>query len=181
MIERRIPTVRDLMTASRLVLDPDMDVLDAIDLLVERKVAAAAVVDGSGRLLGLLTEKDCLRVLSTSVYEDHFKGGTVADYMSQVRLALEPQMDLFHATELFLSCNFPTLPVLEDGKMAGRLNRQDMLKAVQRFIGDEMTQRTSRLAAIAAAGTRPSAIADMQRTAASLPPSKLAGLFSRNR
>lgn len=176
-----IPTASELMTTSRLVLKPEVDILDAIDQLVEKQVAAAPVVDEQSRLVGMLTEKDCLRVLSTSAYEDVFKIGTVADYMSAVRVTLEPQMDLFQAAEEFLSCNFPTLPVVEDGRLVGRLSRQDMLRGIQKFLAASSRQRQVLLEKRAKGGERPKSIEAMQQSAAEASPAGLAGLFSRNR
>ncbi len=181
MISHSIPTAAELMTTSRLVLKPELDILDAIDQLVEREVAAAAVVDLDDQLLGMLTEKDCLRVLSTSAYEDVFKSGTVADYMSVVRVVLEPDMDIFQTAEQFLCCNFPTLPVVEDGRLVGRLSRKGMLRGVRDFLVENLKQRQKLLAEQARGGERPRSIEEMQQTAARTPPKGLAGLFSRNR
>ena len=181
MISYSIPTASELMTASRLLLRPEMDILDAIGQLVERQVAAAPVVDEGSRLLGMLTEKDCLRVLSTSAYEDVFKAGTVEDYMSTVRVALEPEMDIFQTAEQFLSCNFPSLPVVEEGRLVGRLSRKDMLRGVRHFITSSLEQRQRHLEQQARGGERPRSIEEMQQTAARTNPKGLAGLFSRNR
>ena len=181
MIAQKIPNAAQLMTTSRLVLQPSMDILDAIDELVERKVVAAPVVDGENRLLGMLTEKDCLRVLSTSAYENVFKGGTVADYMSPVRMALEPQMDLFRTVEQFLSCNFPSLPVVEEGKLVGRLSRQELLSGVRSFIAQSLKERQEHLERQAKGAERPRSIEEMQQAAASATKEGLAGIFSRNR
>lgn len=178
---RNIPTASDLMTPPRLVLSPELDMVEAIDRLVEKQVAAASVVDDGGRLLGMLTEKDCLRVLSTSAYEDVFKAGSVADYMSAVRVVLEPDMDIFQTAEQFLCCNFPTLPVVEEGRLVGRLSRRGMLKGVRKFIQESLAQRQRLLEEQAKGAERPRSIEEMQQTAARSNPKGLAGLFSRNR
>lgn len=181
MTAQNIPTASELMTPSRLVLKPETDILEAIDGLVEKKVAAAPVVDGEGCLLGMLTEKDCLRVLSTSAYEDVFQIGTVADYMSAIRVTLEPQMDLFRAAEEFLSCNFPTLPVVDGGRLVGRISRQDMMRGVSTFVSANLRQRRKLLEEQAKGGDRPRSIEEMQQTAARTSRKGLAGIFSRNR
>jgi len=184
--ELHIPTAETLMTPSRLTLRQEMDIVEAIDELVDRQVAAAPVVDENGKLLGVLTEKDCLRVLSTSAYEATYKEGTVADYMSTVRVVIEAQMDLFQVVKQFLSCNFPTLPVVrvdeEHGdELLGRLSRKELLRATQVFIAHAEKERARHLKAAAKAGERPKSIEEMQQSAASHSAKGLAGLFSRNR
>lgn len=179
--EQHIPTAAELMTPSRLTLTPGMDILDAIDELVDRQVAAAPVVDEEAKLLGMLTEKDCLRVLSTSAYEAVYKEGTVGDYMSPIRTVIEARMDIFETAKQFLSCNFPTLPVVEDGRLLGRLSRKDMLRAIQLFIARNEARRLRQMKEAAKAGERPRSIEDMQQTAARFSRKGLADLFSRNR
>lgn len=179
MADTKIPSATDLMTRTRLVLDPATDILDAIDELVKREVSAAPVVDEQDKLLGMLTEKDCLRVLSTSAYENVFKGGTVGDYMSEIRVVVEASMDLFKTAEQFLCCNFPTLPVVEAERLVGRLSRKEMLRAVRDFIQVDMQQQ---LAAHQARDlSRPKSIEGMQQAAANLGRKGLADLFSRKR
>ena len=50
-------TVRDYMSARRLSFSPTMDVLEAIDLLVEQNISGAPVIDDRGRLLGFFFRK----------------------------------------------------------------------------------------------------------------------------
>ena len=179
MAETKIPTASDIMTSTRLVLAPSMDILDAIDELVRREVSAAPVVDEEDKLLGMLTEKDCLRVLSTSAYENVYKEGTVGDYMSEIRVVVAASMDLFQTAEQFLCCNFPTLPVVEDERLVGRLSRKEMLRAVRNFI--QLDQRQQLAAHRARDLNRPKSIEGMQQAAAKLGRAGLADLFSRNR
>ena len=54
--------VRDFMAASLVTFTPEMDVLRAIHLLLEKGISGAPVVDEHGNLIGVLSEKDCLKV-----------------------------------------------------------------------------------------------------------------------
>jgi predicted transcriptional regulator len=169
-----LPTARNAMTDWRLVLQLDTDLLQAIGDLVSRRAAGAPVVREDGQLLGVLTEKDCLRVLSNRAYGE-VHGGSVREVMSTIKAEVTPEMDLFAVAQVFLESNFPVLPVTENGKLVGRISRQDMLREMQRFIRDQ------RRAKNAAAGTpQRSSIAEMQRLAADLTPAQLAELL-RNR
>ena len=88
MYDVDLPTARDCMTTRARVLafSPEEDVLEAMAELLARHFAAAPVVDADERVVGMLTEKDCLRILANLAYDDDFDGGQVKDYQSPMRL-----------------------------------------------------------------------------------------------
>lgn len=177
----QVPQVKEWMQPTRFVISPRMDVREAIDKMVEQRVFVTPVVDADERIVGLLSEKDCLRILATTAYDNTIKAGVVADYMSEVKITLRPNMDMFHAAQQFLQCNFPTLPVLdEEGLLVGRLRRQDMLRCIQAYLG-EIAQAYGDKAARSQAPQRPRGIQAMQETAGSSSPANLARRFTRNR
>ena len=61
-----LPTVQDIMVKSTVHLSPDMDAYEAVDLVSAKKIAGVPVVDAEDRLVGFVTEKDCLRLQVTS-------------------------------------------------------------------------------------------------------------------
>lgn len=126
---KTIPTVRDVMSTTFFTLPPDMDVFEAIDLLAKKKVNGAPVVDADYNLVGILTEKDCIRLLSRATYGTTISG-TVREFMSEVKLAVDADMDLFSVAQHFLQSNFPALPVMEQGRLVGRITRQGMLRGI---------------------------------------------------
>ena len=162
MAKNKIPIARDLMHPVVEVLRPDMDLLQAIEKLSALATPAAPVVDSEQGFRGLLTEKDCLRVLSVSAFHRP-RGGRVADFMSRGAQVIEPDMDIFLITELFLENNFPMLPVVEGEKLVGCVSRQDMLEGIM-----ELTRRVgSEEAEMEIAATeemrRPRSIEELQR------------------
>jgi len=52
--------VRDVMTEKVITLRPDQKFEEAADILAEHKIGAAPVVDGDGRLVGLLRDEDLI-------------------------------------------------------------------------------------------------------------------------
>jgi predicted transcriptional regulator len=169
-----LPTARNAMTDWRLVLHPETDLLQAIRDLVSRRAAGAPVIREDGTLVGVLTEKDCLRVLANRAYGE-VHGGTVREVMSTIKAEVTPEMDLFAVAHVFLESNFPVLPVTQQGKLVGRISRQDMLREVQRFIREQRRVKSE-----AAQPQGRTGIADMQRIAADASPAQLAELM-RNR
>lgn len=158
----------------------DTDLLDAIGLLLENQMAAIAVIDEQDRLLGVLTEKDCLRAIAAAAYENAEGSGHAGDYMSTVPTPLTPDMDMLRAIEIFLAGNFPLLPVVENGKLVGRVRRADLLIAVRQMLRNEADARRHE-AGLSDAKSRPRGIEAMQRSAGRLGRAALAQLFSRQR
>ncbi len=129
----QIPTARELMGAWYVTLRPEQDLEEAIQMLVARRATGAPVLDREGALLGLLTEKDCLRVLANSAFGE-IEGGSVVQFMSSVRRTVDAEMDLFSIAGVFLETNFPVLPVVDGDRLVGRMDRQEMLSHMQEFM-----------------------------------------------
>jgi CBS domain-containing protein len=126
----KLPLVRDHMDRHVATLRPDTDILDAIAFLLERRVTGAPVVDKSGKLVGILTEKDCLRLVAHGV-EGNLPRGDVATFMSPNPETIPPDMDVYYVAGLFLSRTFRRLLVVEDGKLVGAITRFDILRVIQ--------------------------------------------------
>ena len=74
----RLPVVRDYMVTRLHTLTPEVNIFDAVDMLVERRISGAPVVH-EGHVIGMLTEKDCVRLLTKGDHDDDVPTGTVGD------------------------------------------------------------------------------------------------------
>jgi CBS domain-containing protein len=126
----KLPTIRDHMDRHVATLRPETDILDAVGFLLEKRVTGAPVVDKTGRLVGILTEKDCLRLVAAGVGGD-VPRGSVGEFMTPNPESVPPDMDVYYAAGLFLTRNFRRFPVVEDGKLVGTITRFDILRAIQ--------------------------------------------------
>ncbi len=126
----RLPVVRDHMDRHVPTLRPETDILDAVGFLLEKKVTGAPVVDKSGRLVGMVTEKDCLRLVAAGVDGD-LPRGSVATIMTPNPETIPPDMDVYFAAGLFLKREFRRFPVVEDGKLVGAITRFDILRVIR--------------------------------------------------
>ncbi|MBZ0259361.1 MAG: CBS domain-containing protein [Hyphomicrobiales bacterium] len=123
------PRIRDYMATDIVTVSPDMEILRAMELLLERRFSGAPVVDEGGRLVGVLSKKDCLRAALNGSYHQEW-GGVVADYMSKSVETLDANLDLVSAAERFLTTHYRRFPVMEDGRMVGQISRADLLRAL---------------------------------------------------
>ena len=143
MSMQRLPTVQEYMDRFVETLSPDTDIMDAVDFLLEKRVTGALVADGKGKLVGILTESDCLKLLTLGGPDHDAPRGKVKDFMTAKVETIPPTMDIYYAAGLFLSKNFRRMPVVEGGRIVGAVTQFDILRAVQRGLAG-MTQRPAR-------------------------------------
>ncbi len=181
MYDVDLPTARDCMTTRARVLafSPEDDVFEAMAKLLGHHFAAAPVVDSDDRVVGMLTEKDCLRILSNFAYDDDTEGGRVSDFQSPMRLICQPDMEIFGVSNRFLECNFPLLPVVENDKLIGVISRRDALRGVQELRRRLDLARRKLEETAGHQADRPRGIESMQKSAASQSPEQLARLMGR--
>jgi len=117
------------MTRSVVTLRPEMNVLAAAEVLVERRISGAPVVDDAGSLLGILSEHDCLAVIASEAYDGKHVHLTqdVSDVMTRECKTAAPDTDLQRLAGLFVDEHIRRVPILENGKLVGIVSRRDIL------------------------------------------------------
>ena len=124
-------TVADIMARSEATLDPESDIYAAMERLLKRRLTGAPVVDDEGTLLGMLTERDCLKVMVDGAL-DGLPRGKVSDYMSSPAESITPTASLYDVAQVFLTRSYRKLPVVDrDGRVIGQVSRRDMLVAIE--------------------------------------------------
>jgi CBS domain-containing protein len=64
MTSTSIPTARDVMTTRVHTIPSDSDIDEAVRMLLKHGHSGAPVVDSNGAPQGVLSEHDCVRVLT---------------------------------------------------------------------------------------------------------------------
>jgi CBS domain-containing protein len=172
------PTVGDVMRKPSRTFKMDQSMPEAAGIIARSPVAAMPVVDDNGRVVGLLTEKDCLRAVGRWAYEG-ISGGVVKDYMSELTTRLTPQMDLLSASLAFSECNFSCIPVMEDDQVVGRLHRHELLNALERWATEINKELEDRVTATPD-HKRPSAIPHMLKVVGSATREQITQIFRKN-
>ena len=130
-----VPTAREIMAKSLITLAPDSSVFDAIRTLVKKKISGAPVVDPDGKMVGMLSEADCLRVLASGEFysDDHREEGTVLNYMTAEFKHVGPELDIYAIAQYFLTHSVRRLPIMENGELIGQVSRRDVLIAMEQL------------------------------------------------
>lgn len=122
--------VRDYMAASLVTFKPSQDVLEAIHLLIENGISGAPVCDSVGNIVGMLSEKDCLKVALNAGYEQH-SGGKVEDFMTHHVHTVDADDSVLEVAKLFMDSPYKRYPVVDDNRLVGQISRRDVLRAIQ--------------------------------------------------
>lgn len=111
---------------------PDTPIYDAIRLMANRNLTALAVVDAELNLLGVLSEKNVLRLLYETVDRAN---QTVADYMSDQVSSLDVNASLIDLCDQLIESGSRMIPLTEDCKLAAVVNRSDLIQGILRVKG----------------------------------------------
>lgn len=122
-------TVQEYMVIEPHPLTADMNVAQAVDLLLERQLSGAPIVE-NGNLVGFLSEKDCIRHLTNTNY---FQGGapSVKDIMTTEVITVTPDTGILELAEMMWEHTPKIYPVCDGQKLAGYIERGNVLRALQ--------------------------------------------------
>jgi len=113
------------------LLSPETPIRRAAAVLVDSRSAAGPVVGPDGRLLGILSQKDCFRTVLHAVYNREWTG-RVAEHMCTDVVTINVEEEVIRAAEMFLAHPHRVFPALRDGAITGLLYRSDLLAFLMR-------------------------------------------------
>ncbi len=122
-------TVKDVMTRTIIAAHPEMPMREAAILLVENQISGLPVLDSTGGLVGVLSEKDVLKHL-IDVKEEKQHGILVKEYMSEMVWTLSPATALMAAAQILKDTNYGRLPVVDGGKLIGIISIHDCIQSM---------------------------------------------------
>ena len=122
---------KNIMTTDVISVKKNTPIGDAVDLLVENNVTGLPVVDDDMNLVGIISEKDMLSLLS----EPESSAGKVEDYMTKDAVSFEQGEDLIAICECLVNNNFRRVPIVDDGRLVGIVSRRDIIKYILEPIG----------------------------------------------
>lgn len=127
------PTVNEFMAKSFVRAKPDTNIYEVMNTLVQEGRAGAVIVDDEDNLIGIVSEKDCLRLVTQDSYENIPHGGPVSDFMSTNVLTVTPETGLNEVAQIFMEKTFKKIPVIDHGKLVGVVRRHDVLRTLREF------------------------------------------------
>jgi CBS domain-containing protein len=105
---------------------PDQTIREALGVLAEHNIGALVVVDGGGRPVGIVSERDVVRAAAR---DEALFDRAVADIMTRELVIGGPQDDLVAVGATMTRRRIRHLPVMQDGALVGIVSIGDVVKA----------------------------------------------------
>jgi CBS domain-containing protein len=119
-------------------VSPKMNMYEAAQQILNNKASGASVVDDDGKLVGVLSELDCLRALMTSVYNGSDPGGSLVNEVMETNVEVaDIDADIMDVAASMLDNKRRRRPVLQDGKLVGQISCRQILRAVTEDLNKE--------------------------------------------
>ena len=123
------PGIEKYMATDLISFSPDDDIIHAMRVLLEKHLSGAPVLDSSGKMVGMLSQKDCLAIVFNTAYHQDW-GGQVERYMARDVEHIDVDCSIFDAADKFLHSSYRRFPVLRDGQLVGQISRHDIMRAI---------------------------------------------------
>lgn len=122
-------TVNDIIRKNITPLTREQSLTDAVEQILQSGMTGLPVVDEEKNCIGFLSEHDCIHhIISSSYYCDNRI--QVKDLMHSEPLTVSPEHSLLEIAQLMSGQKPKVYPVIENNKLTGIINRQDVLKVL---------------------------------------------------
>ena len=137
--------VVDLMTTDVITVAPDTLIREAARLMFRNRVSGLPVTDDAGRLVGIITEADFLRLeVAREEDDDPAPVETVKEVMSRGVVTVEAGVSIYEAAKIMVVQDIKRLPVIDDeDRLLGIISRADIVSLFTRpddVIEDEIRE-----------------------------------------
>jgi CBS domain-containing protein len=122
--------VSDYMNTHPVKLHIEMPVAEAVEVLLTSGQSGGPVVDIKGKVVGFLSEQDCIaQMIASSYYREQIC--RVVDIMKTPVMTIKPYMSVIELAQLLIKEKPRVYPVVDDdGVLQGCINRSAVLKAI---------------------------------------------------
>lgn len=122
--------VSDFMSTDLVTFRRDQTVFDVMAELLRHKISGGCVVDEEGKLLGVISEGDCMKHISDSRYYNMpLDDNSVEKRMTCNAVTIDAGMNVFDAAKKFIEHRFRRFPIVKDGKLVGQISQSDVIRA----------------------------------------------------
>ena len=118
----------DVMSTPPITAEETMPIEEVAKKMFENDVSSVMVVDSTGRLVGIVTEKDVVSAVAIGKIGSNLP---VARFMKENPITVTPDTPLDEVLEKMRRFNIRHLPVVDkDGKPIGMVSQRDLLDVV---------------------------------------------------
>ncbi len=143
---------KDIMTSNVVTLKKEMGVKEAAEILLEKGIGGAPVVDDEGNVVGMVTESDLImedvklhfptfiHLLSGIIYLESIKAFEeklkkaaavkVEDVMSKKVISVTEDASIEDIATLMIEKGISRVPVVREGKLVGLVSKRDIVRTI---------------------------------------------------
>ena len=136
MQRKIVPNVVTRKQVATVVLEDTA--FQAAKLMAVKHIAALVVVDGEGKIIGIVTERDMTQRIIAAGLDG--KITPVKNIMTENPDTLSPDDSAGDALELMQTRNYRHLPVTEDGKCIAVVSIRDLYASVKEALEEDIRE-----------------------------------------
>ena len=114
---------RDIMTRTVYTIHPEASAQEAAQLLDQKRISGAPVIDAVGLLIGIVTEADIISKVDR-------EGLCVTDIMTHELITVTEETSIEEIAALLSQRKIKRVPVVEERRLVGIVSRADIVHAV---------------------------------------------------
>ena len=138
--------VKNRMSQPVITVEPDLPIMDALNLMRSKNIRRMPVVDKQGKLIGIVSNKDLLNAspssaTSLSVWEINYLVGKIKikDVMTKAVLTISENTPIEEAARLMVDNKVGGLPVMRGDQLVGVITESDLFKVLLELMGARET------------------------------------------
>ena len=122
--------VSDIMRRDLVLFTKDQSIHEVMKKFIKYRISGGPVVDNTGRLIGVISEADCMKEISDSRYFNlPILDKTVAHFMTSKVDTIDASKTIFEAASMFFKTTRRRFPVLDKNRLVGQISRKDIVIA----------------------------------------------------
>ena len=122
--------ITDVMSTDVITINPKTTIAEAVEILLKHSITGVPVVDTKKKLLGIVSEKDLLKLIyefKSKSYDSNNRLETVESIMTKDVVSFDENDLLIDVCKCLMEGNFRRVPILSGGKVVGIISRPDLL------------------------------------------------------
>ena len=122
--------VRDIMKRNLVVFSPNDSIFEVMKKFVKYKISGGPVLNKNGKIVGVISEADCMKEISDSRYFNMpILDKRVKNFMEKNVDTINSSTSIFDAASRFYNSSRRRFPVIENQKLVGQISRKDIVIA----------------------------------------------------
>ena len=129
--------VSDCMQKNIVTFTEEMSLVEAMKIMITKKVSGGPVVNHNKEVVGIISEGDCVKQISDSRYYNMpMSDVTVGSKMVREVESVTPNENIFDVANKFLHLKRRRFPVVSEGKLVGLVSQKILMKVALELTGN---------------------------------------------